>query len=344
MVTYLIVEKNEVALYFEGSFCEEISGANLEMLCKRPGFFTLEYFPNQGLERDLLNAYAQEFLDPAALQQTNSGLLLQTAKAVFRRLQKLPEYSWKTAEINSLTVIVREALQKATSPGQLLLQTLPSLILAKKPETDSFGIAKAVSQCVTELEGTYSRLLEKWTQALGRYILHSESYGLHELRKKIGANYSPILEKKLIHVKQLEALLRRLCDPQPTDQAWLEGIGSLLTQTPCKKWTDESFGVAQLRLHEASKGLIAAKTLFTSLNGRALQDSVLLQWFDPSGQTEELVELSESPELAKTEATLWQDIKHYSKQERLQLIARLLQLSTKDTNTKLTQFSSEAEI
>ena len=345
LTTYLLIEKNSVALYFEGAFCEEISSANLEMLCKRPNLFTLEYFASQGVEKDLLKAYTSEFLPQNPDSRSNTASILFIAKHIFKRLQKLPEYTWNTKRLSAQTLVIREALKKATSPGELLLITIPTLLepFHQNVRPNAPAIAMGLKTSVEELENAYGQLQLEWQTSLSKYVLHSSSLSLVELREKIRVRYSQVLDAKFSHVKQIEPLLRRLCDRTHTEAVWLENIGSLLTQMPCKKWTDDLLGVAQLKLHEASKELAVALKLHTKLGGKSVANSVFLQWFDENGAKEELIELTMNPTLLNTQKQIELHLKGLDKQERLQLITQLLQNSSAENPRQLIANQSEAD-
>ncbi len=87
VVTYLLANRREVALYQEGAFCETLTIEQAELLCRRPALFALERFTLVGLRGDLF----QRYLGSIVGNLRDDATLLDIVRPLVRFAGALPD-------------------------------------------------------------------------------------------------------------------------------------------------------------------------------------------------------------------------------------------------------------
>ena len=257
LIAYLLAHRREIALYQEGAFCETLTLDQAELLCRRPGLYTLERFELTGLRGELFDQY----LSSVVGNLPHDASLLDIVRPLMAFTKSLPEYSLHCAGLSPEAGGVRAALRQAKSPGTLLFDTLPRAC-GVAPEAFAEGDAAIVEpfiqrliQSLRELKGAYPALLAHWQEAIAAALLDGTAPALAGLRASAAARYRG-LDRYAPEHSQAAVFIRRLADPGlAADGAWLESVMTLLGGAPPAKWRDATRMQAQLRLAEVATQL-----------------------------------------------------------------------------------------
>ena len=344
LLAYLLIYRREVALYQEGVFCDDLSTAQAELLCRRPELFTLERFALKGLRGDLFNQYMGTVVGKVRADAT----MLDIVGPLVRFMSNLPLYTKRCSGLSVDAERVRKVFSQAQSPGALLFKELPEAcgIAADAFESgDAVIVEVFIQRLVTvlrELNATYGKLLEHWQTKLNSVLLSEVIPDLSLLRTALAKRYEG-LDKYATDQKVLGAFIRRLGDTgYDSDQAWLESIATLVEGIPPKKWTDENRLQAELRLEERGQQLNDLMKLRLAVpNANKNQDAVLIRWVDSThGEMSRVVQLSASQRAAVETRVgeIAKGLNDLNESEQLAIIASLLgRLSQKEKNGEIHQ-------
>ncbi len=296
VITYLLANRREVALYQEGAFRETLTIELAELLCRRPALFALERFTIKGLQGELFDRYLGSVIG----QVRQDASLLDIVRPLMRFISGLPEYSLHCNAISPEAQRVRVALRHARSPGALLFEDLPTACgqppnaLTSGDTARAEAVIQTLIKALRELKDAYPALLERWRQQLGAALLEHENSHLSALRSAVVARYRG-LEQYTPDRMGLGALILRLCEPaQRTDDAWLESVATLIGKSPPNKWREETRLAAELRLHELSAQLRELEKLRLAMpDATRLNGAILLKRVDAKqGEISRVIALS----------------------------------------------------
>lgn len=275
VLTYLLANRREVALYQEDVFCDSITLEHIELLSRRPEMFKIERFELSGLHGEVFNRYCSTILGNVS----ENAKLLEVVRPLISFFNKLPEYTKNTKQLSPHAIKVREAFQNAKSPAALLFRDLPSACgMDNVAQADVF--MEALVRVLRELSQAYSDLLALWREQLSQKLLNKSIEELSLLKKEV------LIYKGLEHYTTdkmgLGAFIRRLCESSfESDQAWLESVATLLGKSPPRKWTDNHKQNALLSLDDLAVRLKDLRLLAVTQKKQSnSQDSILIKMID----------------------------------------------------------------
>ena len=158
VIAFLIVNRDEVFLYSEGTFQPEPSDAQFELLFRRPELFALSGMRISGTRAAIVKRLA-----------VGLGAPTETLMSVVRKLyglrNSLSKYALETSSVSEKAKAFRKAFEEAKSPEVLLFRSLPAVF-------DLDGIAETrldkaqldryfngLNTCLHELGGALPKLV-----------------------------------------------------------------------------------------------------------------------------------------------------------------------------------------
>ncbi|MFZ1388390.1 MAG: hypothetical protein WBP46_16170 [Thiolinea sp.] len=331
LIAYLLTYRREVALYVEGVFCEQLNEAQAELLCRRPELFAFERFELSGLQGELFDQYISSIVGNIRADAS----LLDIVKPLVRFMNTLPAYTKQYKGLSAAAQQVREAFNRAQSPGILLFKELPlacginleQFEQSQRPEIESF--TQRLVTVLRELKAAYGLLLTHWQTRLGHILLDQSVDDLAQLRSLLAERYKG-LDRYTPDRMGLGAFIRRLADESyPTDLAWLESTATLLGQKPPAKWTDENRLQADMRLEALGQQLRDLETLRLGMQNEYVESApaMLIKWVDSArGTCSQVVQLSTTQQRVVEDITgvLTEQLDTLNEAQQWAVIARLL--------------------
>jgi hypothetical protein len=275
VLTYLLANRREVALYQEDVFCDSITLEHIELLSRRPEMFKIERFELTGLHGEVFNRYCSTILGNVS----EDAKLLEVVRPLISFFNKLPEYTKHTKQLSPHAIKVREAFQNAKSPAALLFRELPSACgMDNVVQVDVF--MEALVRVLRELSQAYNDLLALWRERLSQKLLNKSIEDLAVLKKEVLIYKG--LDNYTTDKMGLGAFIRRLCESSfESDQAWLESVATLLGKSPARKWTDNHKQNALLSLDDLAVRLNDLRMLaITQKKQSNSQDSIFIKMID----------------------------------------------------------------
>ncbi|MEJ5223072.1 MAG: hypothetical protein WHV44_01360 [Anaerolineales bacterium] len=156
---FMIANQGEVTLYQEGTLLPEPSIAHWEVLLRRPDLYAVAGCKVTGTRLAIVERFARAYRVEA---QT-----MPVVRSLIRGIKSLPEHTLRTNRLSERTRAVRQAIEQARSPEQLLFSDLPKAVgmasfehrdLAPEQVETFF---ERLNAAMTELASEMTRLL-KW--------------------------------------------------------------------------------------------------------------------------------------------------------------------------------------
>lgn len=244
--------KTEIALYESGSFIADLSTPVFERLLKAPEQFELKRFRMAGIRADLFARFLKMLNQPV---ETENPDLLTIVTPLMRFIAQLPKYTLTTQELSDAAKNLREVVNKANEPDELLFKQLPDAFgfpsfgtetTDSKVLSDFFNV---LQDALSELGSAYEGLLNSLERMLADAFT-LESTG-EELRAELATRAEPLLE--VVIETQLKGFLIHLYSEGHDFTGWIESIGTFLAKKPPASWIDTDKAQFEINLSQLAR-------------------------------------------------------------------------------------------
>jgi len=254
----------EVALFEDGSFVPEITGAVVERLLRRIDHFAVARYRLDAGRLTVLRAlWAALGLDEEA------GKPIELTRAVVRRVSQLPRYSRGTRSVGATAIAARDVVLAARDPLRLLFRELPEALgLAPIERGVEGGVegdaavagseyAARLAAVLRELAGAHPALLVSIERRIAdRLGVAGEGQAF---RDELTARARRVVG--LAVDLRLKAFLGRALEPQARHHEWLEGVAMVVGNRPPAEWTDGEITRFEVGLEEVRALFLRAEDL-----------------------------------------------------------------------------------
>lgn len=240
IAAFMLHHRRQVAIFERNSFQPELTAAHFMRLAKNPSNFALKYLGKSESAAAILERLASD-LEIWPSDGRPEGSLKPLVEALYRWWQAVPTYGKETGTISKSAQAIRAALKKADEPIDLIYTHLPQAcgLSVLKPEkydkeqADNF--VEILNTSLLEIADAASRVRSAAQAAL------LEAFGartIEKLRGQIANDYGQHTLKLTDY--RLRAFIERASDGSTGDQAWLDGVASLLTGKRIDAWKDDT--------------------------------------------------------------------------------------------------------
>ena len=230
--------KTEIALYENGSFIADWSMPVFERLLKAPQQFELKRFRMAGIRTDVFSQLLQLLNYPVETEKTD---LLTVVTPVMRFIAQLPKYTLGTQELTDNAKNLRNAIQNAREPDELLFKQLPEALgfpsFGAETATDENTVSdffNTLQDALSELEQAYDVLLNSIEQLLVKAF--NLMPNREELRTELVTKAEPLFAVTI--ETQLKGFLIQVCSGGHDFTSWIEAIATYLVKKPPTSWID----------------------------------------------------------------------------------------------------------
>lgn len=244
--------RTEIALYENGSFVADLSMPVIERLLKAPENFELKRFRLVGIRTELFSQFLDLLNQPIYSEDAD---LLTIVAPLMRFIAQLPNYTQKTHELSVEAKNLREIVNKASEPDELLFRQLPESLgysaftvesTDTKELTDFFNTLQNV---LSELGGAYSKLLNSLERMLADAFMLEVSKD--ELRNELATRAEPLLAITI--ETQLKGFLINLCNEGHDFTGWIEALATFLAKKPPTSWIDTDTAQFEINLSQLAR-------------------------------------------------------------------------------------------
>ena len=324
-VHYYLLHRFEIALYDEGTYAPTLTYEHLERMVRRPDLFFFQRFRIEGIRAALFEEYSRALFG----EVRDSVNLLDLARPLTQFVLGLDEHAQKTRRLSETTLRVRQAFFLSKAPEKFLFDELPAAC-GFEGSSDLSGFAEKLVGALRELKGARTALLKFMRRALCAGFGLGDTMPLTELRGVLRGRYFG-LDQYTVDVRGLRSFIRRICEPEASDEQWFDSVLLFLGHKPAEKWTDQDRDTAEYRLTEFSKRMLELEKLRLHFHATTKRDSghevILVKTVSSlDGETDEVVSLNQRNTAAVAEAKqriqeVLQDV--HDQELALALIARL---------------------
>lgn len=262
----LVANRHRFALFERGTYCPKVDGQAFMRILKSPEHFQLQWVALEGVRDDVYRRLAATL----GGDDGQDGLLAVVAPLV-RFAAGLNLHVQRSGEPSATARAVRDALQRATSPVDLVFRDLPAACglppfgtgdARDVPAAEEF--ARRLQSAVTELQACYPTLLDRMRAELGAALGAGG-----DLRGGLAARGEPLLFS--VREQAMRTFTQRISDRVLADDPWIEAIGGALVGKPPSRWTDQDVAAWNARLDETCEafGRLEATAFGAGKRGKA---------------------------------------------------------------------------
>lgn len=324
LAVVLKLRAHEVAVYENGTFRSSFTGEDFIRLIKGPDTFALQPCRVEGVRAEVFARLAAAFAQPV---RDRSSQILDVVQPLARFVARLPEYTRKAGDMGSRAAKVRDVLLSATEPASLLFRDLPVACglepFATDQQTDEARAATFVQRlqaAIEEMRADYPKLLQRITETI------ASTLGDTETLDRAGLSHRAARVAAAATLPKLRTFALRLRDPNTTDEAWAEALGSYLVAKPPARWNGADERRALEELASLSQLFHRVETAAFESGALKGEDAVLIKLTQATGDDRGLVvqngKLSPASEQLAREIADQLQVK--TRTERLQILSRLL--------------------
>jgi hypothetical protein len=240
IVTYLIIKKEDYALYSNERYIPFINKDVLELMLRKLSDFSIKAFDISGIRLDLFNKY-REMLNMERKASIEETSFVETIRPFITFYKQLPEYTQTTKKISKNAIDFREILSKAKDPEETFFVDLPNALgfsgldLVKNPQL-LIDFVCIIQECIRELRISYNELLNR----IEYYIL--DALGIKEVDYDV---YKPLIEKRYKDIKEhllptkQKAFHTRIMTNMKDRKTWLNSLAFIFLNRPLDSLLDE---------------------------------------------------------------------------------------------------------
>lgn len=254
LFAYFKANEDEIAVYENGTFLQEIDFGTIERLLKTPGNFEMQQVTIDGAREEVL-----EKLAPLVGLSEEERKPLPFVLRLLRQVRGLPPYVKKTSRMSEEAMAVREVLYRSPDPTVLLFEELPS---ALKIGVDSFLDASNIGPeraelFVEELRGALREITSAYDDLIRDVRQHMAA--AFELRAGTADDQRHELAERARELEphasdpDVKSFIIRATNEVLDTQAWYESIASLIVSKPPVKWLDGDLDTFESELKEVAR-------------------------------------------------------------------------------------------
>lgn len=240
IVTYLIIKKEDYALFCNGKYVPFLNKEVLELMLRSKSDFSIKAFDVTGIRLDLFNKY-REMLNLAETERIEETSFVETIRPFITFHKQLPEYARNTKKLSKNAIDFRNALAKARDPEDTFFVDLPNVLGFS--EVDLLNNPQLLTDFVNILQDSIRELRTCFNELLNRiesYIL--DTLGIKEIEFDI---YKPLIEKRYKELKEhllpakQKTFHARIMTNMKDRKTWLNSLAFGFLNKPLESLLDE---------------------------------------------------------------------------------------------------------
>jgi len=262
LFAYFKANEDEIAVYENGTFLQDIDYGTLERLLNDPGKFEFQRVTIRGAREEVLRKLA-----PLVGLPEDERKPLPFVLKLLQQVRGLPPFVKKTSRMSEEAMAVREALYRSPDPTVLLFEELPDALnigvdsFLDEAEVDPERaelFVRELQKALREITSAYDELIRDVQRSVAAaFELRADS--VEEQRHEL-AERARELESHASDPDVKSFIIRATNEVLDT-QAWYESIASLIAGKPPVKWLDGDLEDFETKLREVAKTFRHQETL-----------------------------------------------------------------------------------
>lgn len=265
-VTFILTQRENLAIYREGIFRARFDDVDVEYMAKDAETIQLRWMDLNKISRRMLSDMADVVRDLDEKNELKHLQPIDVARGLVAIYEKLPNWTKRTMRLSARAIQVRDIFKRARDPNKFLFDDIPALVNSKKADIsdkdDIRNIVSIVKEGLQELVQAYPLMVHRQRDMLlaELQVPNLSRQSLLELRER-AENV-----KELAGDFRLDAFVGRLAQFEGDDEGF-EGIASLAANKPPRDWVDPDMDRASIELADMAQKFLRAET-FTRIKGR----------------------------------------------------------------------------
>lgn len=236
--SFLIIKKDDFALYSGDAYIPSINKEVLDLLYRNPNSLSVKSFCVEGIKQEFFDKYREA----VNLKKTdlNGNSFIETIRPFLTFYKRLNTYAQTTKDISSEAKKFRDVIARATDPEATFFEQLPEalgfreVVLTQNPE--------AIESFVTVLHNAIRNLrscYEEYVKSIEQHILKAL-----KIKETDYLSYKPIIDKRYESVKtalmpnDVKNFHSRLTGNYDNRTTWIESVCYAVLNKPLEKIKD----------------------------------------------------------------------------------------------------------
>lgn len=314
LAVFYVANIRTLAIYENGTFLSEVTGAEFLRLTKKPENFEFQYCNIDGLRTVAFERLANVLKVKTDAEHPD---LLDVVRPLIMNVAQLKPYVHKTNHLTPIARNVRNVFMDAKDPMTMLFELLPvacecdPIKATGGQDRNAEIFAERLSSAIDELRGCYTALQKRIKEALMKNFGYAKSKS-KKYRELIIERAEPL--SGYVSEARLMAFCFRLKDKMLNEEDWLDSVASMVAKKPPEKWVDTDEQVFTENLAELSSRFSRTEGVALDRKGKASEGSMRLCITLPNGEEQKKV-LTTSKEDQKRIAEIEAKIKKLIKDE-----------------------------
>lgn len=285
----LLIFRESVAVFEEGTYQPSLTPELMERLIKAPERYTVKYISaSEGARRRVLAEVIARMGIRARSASSGSSLLLTVTRNILNELRMLSAYAKRTKRLSRPALAVRQAITEARDPDDFIFAALPrALGLApfKVGDEDDPGRAAEYADklfgALDECRSADRELRKSVISILAREFRTSP--GLPALRRDLAIRVAPFAD--VVQEAEMSGFIKLALNEAMTDEDWLDPIVVRLVRAGLPSWNDDHVRQFELAARRVSAGLdrLASLHVPDPAQPDKSRDLQLVTYTSPSG-------------------------------------------------------------
>lgn len=253
---FLIVKKEEYALFREDSFIPNLNKDIFELLTKNPHKFFIKSFDVTGIRLEVFNKYRELLNKSSELKISKSGFI-DTLKPFLVFYKNLSEYSKKTSTISKKAKRIREAICNTKDFEETFFEDFPMALdykfsALKNNKRLLQNYVDDLQKTIREINNSFPLLVDRIQKFISNYLCN-EDLPFDSLKNKITKRYST-LKENILPTKD-KALYNRLISESNDYASWISSISHLILNKSLETISDHEEDILYDKLRDFFNGL-----------------------------------------------------------------------------------------
>jgi len=254
LFAFFKANEDEIAVYENGTFLQEIDYGTLERLLKSPEKFDFQRVTISGAREEVLRKLA-----PLVGLSEEERKPLPFVLRLLQQVRGLPPYVKNTSQMSDEALAVREALYRSSDPTALLFKELPSALkIGVDSLLDAGNIGPERAELfVEELRGALREITSAYDDLIRD--VRQRMAAAFELRGDTADEQRHELAERARELEphasdpDVKSFIIRATNEVLDTQAWYESIASLIAGKPPVKWLDKDLDTFTAELRSVAR-------------------------------------------------------------------------------------------
>ena len=236
--TFLIIKKDDFALYSGDTYVPYINKDILDLLYRNPNSLSIKSFSVEGIKQVFFDKYREAV--NMGKSELNGNSFIETIRPFLTFFRRLNNYAQTTKDISSEAKKFREVIARATDPEETFFVDLPDalgfkeVVISQNPEAvESF--VSVLHNAIRDLRSCY----EEYVKSIESKILK-----ILKIKEQDFAVYKPIIDNRYKSVKaelmptDMKNFHARLIGKFDNRTTWVESVCYAVLNKPLEKIKD----------------------------------------------------------------------------------------------------------